>query len=163
MIETTPSLGFTEAINAAASKIFQIKGRSRRSEFWWTHMIVYLLSTALTPVPIFGGILNLLVIPLKIRRLHDTGRSAWWWGIGALIKISFVVYILYSSAKLALNGYEFEDYDSFVFEYIVLKGILFIGAIAIYDVFLLILCCIDSDKGENKYGPSPKYIDKEIV
>ena len=49
MIETTPTLGFSEAINAAASKIFQIKGRSRRSEFWWTHMIVYITTVTLTP------------------------------------------------------------------------------------------------------------------
>ena len=150
MIETTPSLGFSEAINAAASKIFQIKGRSRRSEYWWTHLIVYLLSVALTPL--FGSILSLLVIPLKIRRLHDTGRSAWWWGAGALIKTGFVIYILYSSA---MSGYDFENYDSFVLDSLLLNCIVFFFFVAIYDVLLLILCCIDSDKGENKYGPSP--------
>ena len=30
-------------------------------------------------------------------------------------------------------------------------------------IVLLILCCIDSEKEENKYGPSPKYVEKEII
>lgn len=73
MAIATPSLGFVEALNAATSKIFQMKGRSRRSEFWWTQLLVIISGILLTPI--IGNILSLLTIPLKVRRLHDVGRS----------------------------------------------------------------------------------------
>ena len=73
-----PSLGFSEAVNKAASDIFKFEGRSRRSEYWWSMVIVSLVGIVLTPL--FGFVLNLLTIPLTFRRLHDTGRSGWWWG-----------------------------------------------------------------------------------
>ena len=161
MIETTPTLGFSEAINAAASKIFQIKGRSRRSEFWWTHMIVYITTVTLTPF--VGSILSMLTIPLKIRRLHDTGRSGWWWGVGALIKVCFFISILYDAAMLAMNGHDVTEYETIFMNTVVLKYILFLMGIAIYDIIFLILCCFDSETTENKYGPSPKYVEKDII
>ncbi len=165
MIEATPSLEFSKAINLAASRIFECKGRSRRSEFWWTQLLVYIATIALTPF--VGSILRILTIPLTIRRLHDTGRSGWWWGFGALLKFAFVIYILYSIAKVALGGYDFttidEDFNNIPESeiFLVIKFVIGIIIIAIYDIVLLILCCIDSDKGENKYGPSPKYVAEE--
>ena len=161
MIETTSPLGFSEAINAAASKIFQIKGRSRRSEFWWTHMIVYITTVTLTPF--VGSILSILTIPLKIRRLHDTGRSGWWWGVGALIKVFLFISLFYDAVMLAINGYDVTEYETIFMNTLVLKYILIVMCIGIYDIIFLILCCFDSEPTENKYGPSPKYIEKEII
>lgn len=45
-IIASPQLGFSEALNASTSKIFQFTGRSRRSEFWWTQVLVFLVSPA---------------------------------------------------------------------------------------------------------------------
>ena len=70
------SLNFSEAVNRATNRIFQISGRARRSEYWWTMLLVLIVSMA---VPFAGVLLNLLTIPLTFRRLHDTGRSGWWW------------------------------------------------------------------------------------
>ena len=70
----TPSLTFSEATNKATNDIFKISGRSRRSEFWWTMGVVYLVNVFLTPF--IGTILSLLAIPLKIRRLGDMCHSA---------------------------------------------------------------------------------------
>ena len=89
----TPSLTFSEATNKATNDIFKISGRSRRSEFWWTMGVVYLVNVFLTPF--IGTILSLLAIPLKIRRLHDVGKSGWWWGWGFIIKyLALWVFIL---------------------------------------------------------------------
>ena len=164
MIKTTPSLEFSNAINLAASRIFVCKGRSRRSEFWWTQLLVYIATIALTPF--VGSILRILTIPLTIRRLHDTGRSGWWWGFGAILKFAVVIFILYSIAKVALSGYDLatidKDFNIFEYEiYLVIKIIIGIIIVAVYDIVLLILCCIDSDKEENEYGQSPKYVTEE--
>lgn len=42
---------------------------------------------------------------------------------------------------------------------ILLKYGIFMLIISVYQIILLILCCLDSEQFENQYGPSPKYID----
>lgn len=93
MTKATPSLEFSNAINLAASRIFECKGRSRRSEFWWTQLLVYIATIALTPF--VGSILRILTIPLTIRRLHDTGRSGWC-GVLVLYLSLLLLYIYYT-------------------------------------------------------------------
>ena len=55
-----------------------------------------------------------------------------------------------------LVGYE----DQLVMTLILKYGVYSI-AIAIYQVILLVLCCLDSEQVENKYGSSPKYTETE--
>lgn len=80
-IEAKPMLSFTEALKESTSNVFRFTGRARRSEYWWTMLVVCLAEFILN----FCGILSVLniflslaVIPLTFRRLHDTGRSGWW-------------------------------------------------------------------------------------
>ena len=104
MVTTTPSLGFVEALNASTKKIFQMKGRSRRSEFWWTQLLVIILTIFLTPI--VGCILSLLTIPLKVRRLHDIGKSGWWLAINILLNVFlFIVFCFYKFRRLRLHQF----------------------------------------------------------
>ena len=153
MIQVTPSLGFSDAINASISKIFQFQGRSRRSAFWWTQLLVYIVSFILTPI--VGILLDLLTIPLTFRRLHDTGRSGWWWGIGALLKLAFIIFFGYDCIMTIMNSQQIIN--------LLLKYGIFAIVIGIYQIVLLILCCFDSEQFENKYGASPKYVDDTNV
>ena len=82
-----PQLSIGEALKAACNKIFQFNGRSRRSEFWWTALVVIIIC-AITHDTI-SWLMNLLMIPITFRRLHDTGRSGWWWGAGIIATYGF--------------------------------------------------------------------------
>lgn len=68
----SPMLNFGEAIERAANNLLNINGRSRRSEFWWTMLVVAISFM----IPCISSIVILLTIPLTIRRLHDTGLGA---------------------------------------------------------------------------------------
>lgn len=72
---TTPSLDLGDAVKQAFNRAFEFKGRSRRSEYWWTMLLVYAIDVFVLPL---GWIAHLATIPLTVRRLHDTGRSGWW-------------------------------------------------------------------------------------
>lgn len=157
MVTTTPSLGFVEALNASTKKIFQMKGRSRRSEFWWTQLLVIILTIFLTPI--VGCILSLLTIPLKVRRLHDIGKSGWWLAINILLNVFLfiVMCVALFNFFVSINS---DDYDyinliSFLLQYIIFALIAWI-----YNLILLIFYCMDSKPGTNAYGPSPKYIEE---
>lgn len=82
-----PQLSIGEALKAACNKIFQFNGRSRRSEFWWTALVVLIIN-AITQDTI-SWLMYLLMIPITFRRLHDTGRSGWWWGAGIIATYGF--------------------------------------------------------------------------
>ncbi|MBC8292715.1 MAG: DUF805 domain-containing protein [Proteobacteria bacterium] len=69
----------------ALKKYAQFKGRSRRSEFWWFAAVNNLVLLMLVVVENSGLLAALyllaVLIPgsaVQVRRLHDTGRSAWW-------------------------------------------------------------------------------------
>lgn len=157
-----PQLGFSEAINAATSKIFQFTGRSRRSEYWWTMLLVFLISLVLTPL--VGFFFDLATIPLTFRRLHDIGRSGWWYGCCVILKVGFFLNIIFDIIISCVNadnlqGYEDEFGASLLLKYGLWWLAIFIYQIVlfIYQIVLFIFYCSDSEVGENDYGASPKY------
>jgi uncharacterized membrane protein YhaH (DUF805 family) len=166
----TPSLGLSEALSKATSNIFKFEGRSRRSEFWWTILIVYLVNIVLTPFA--GFVLDILTIPLAFRRLHDTGRSGWWWGGCAILQGIMCLVLLFDLAIYFLKtismmhdsydvgSYEEYSYNGFFFPFM-LKYLIFFVLILIYKIVLLVYYCTDSEPFENIYGESPKYVLKE--
>ncbi|WP_108263105.1 DUF805 domain-containing protein [Mangrovicoccus ximenensis] len=110
-----------EDMIAAFRKVFlrnyaTFAGRASRSEFWWYVLAVFLLNIVVNLIdafavsPLLGmpgetGILSALLglalilpgLAVSSRRLHDTGRSAWWlllWLIpliGMLVLIYFYI------------------------------------------------------------------------
>ena len=40
-------LSFQDALSLATKRIFETKGRSRRSEFWWAMLVAYFISNFL--------------------------------------------------------------------------------------------------------------------
>lgn len=159
MAIATPSLGFVEALNAATSKIFQMKGRSRRSEFWWTQLLVIISGILLTPI--IGNILSLLTIPLKVRRLHDVGRSGWWVAISLILNIFSFIFVCAITIKYFVSAIYSNYFD---FSASLLLNYLVFGIIVwIYNIIMLVFYCMDSKPDTNAYGPSPKYVEEAKV
>ena len=89
------------AINKAFKNYLNFSGRSNRSEFWYfflfillanalTHFIdTYILGYHSEEMGIVNGIFFLVTaipqISIIIRRLHDTGKSGWWFLISFTI------------------------------------------------------------------------------
>ena len=161
MAIATPSLGFVEALNATTSKIFQMKGRSRRSEFWWTQLLVIISGIQLTPI--IGNILSLLTIPLKVRRLHDVGRSGWWVAISVILNIFFFILICATTIKYFVLAIYSDYFDFSALISLLLKFLVFCIIVWIYNIILLIFYCMDSKPDTNAYGPSPKYVEEAKV
>lgn len=157
-IIATPQLGFSEALNASTRKIFQFTGRSRRSEFWWTQILVFLVSIILTPLAGFAA--DILTIPLIFRRLHDIGRSGWWYGVLFILKALFFVCLIFDVVLVVINTNHLQDYEEEVAFAMLTKYLVWIGFITMYQILLLVFFCTDSEQEENGYGESPKY--KEV-
>lgn len=171
-----PQLGFTEALSAAWNKIAQFNGRSRRSEYWWTYLAYFVTSIIFSFVPIIGNIVTILfglvIIPITFRRLHDTGRSGWWYGVSIIGSLLFSVYliiqiIIIGTISISTDMSELSSMsDNEIIENILTSATIsyiFFGLLVgiVYNIIVLVFLCQDSQKGENKYGPSPKYVDMD--
>lgn len=148
------TLTFPEAIQLAVSRFFEFEGRSRRSEYWWVILALLVLSVII-PIGVF--VFDLIVAPLTFRRLHDTGRSGWWYGVFLILRyLTFVGLFIYMGFALLTLGNIFELVLS-----LLSVGFGWMSLIVLYRVVLLVFLCQDSCPGENKYGPSPKYVQEQ--
>lgn len=105
-------MGPTQAISSVFSQYAGFSGRARRAEYWWFALfsvVVLGVAAAIDSAtglafennfvgPIYIVIALALIIPsiaVTFRRLHDTGRSGWWWllsllcGVGGIILLVF--------------------------------------------------------------------------
>ena len=116
-------------IDCLTKKYACFSGRARRQEYWLFVLFniiagiiigviagVLVSVTNVTAFAYLGTIYNLAVLipglAVLFRRLHDTGRSGWWWLLAFIPIIGWIV--------------------------------------------LIVFCCIDSQPGDNQYGPNPK-------
>nr|WP_297350710.1 DUF805 domain-containing protein [uncultured Caldimonas sp.] len=124
----------------ALKHCFDFSGRARRKEYWyfllvWVFVCVVLQfvlnvlevlsdpagSGWLEGLQLVLGMFSLVYfmaafiasISVAVRRLHDTGRSGWWWLITLVPLLGLLIFLLF--------------------------------------------VCEDSERGANRYGPSPKY------
>ncbi len=74
---------FIAAIRSCLTQYVEFQGRASRQEFWWFTLFVTLVTTALAYISKEAASVFLLATLLPFlaagaRRLHDTGKSAWW-------------------------------------------------------------------------------------
>jgi uncharacterized membrane protein YhaH (DUF805 family) len=143
------TLSLNEAIRKSTNRIFQLTGRSRRSEYWWTIFVVSLIGLVATPL--VGVVLNLLTIPLTFRRLHDTGRSGWWWGI------RFVGYFIFICLFIGDIMVIFTEPSLEKLYSLLLKQAFWMIGFVVYHIVFIVILCLDGDQGINEYGESEKY------
>lgn len=159
-----PQLTFTEALNEAKGKLTDWKGRSRRSEFWWCALAVFIASFVLGFIPLLGQLLSLLLalimIPISMRRLHDTGRSGWW--LLAMIVVSGAYsFIILNAMVSAIDGNTDRMLEKML-ETIANPVTLILWLLSvILSITLLVFFCQDSKPEPNKWGDSPKYVEDD--
>ena len=84
-------------------------GRARRAEFWQFVLVNFIIGVILGIVDtaiksqILGGIYDLAILlpalAVLTRRLHDTGRSAWWLLLYIVIIIGWIVLIVFAALE----------------------------------------------------------------
>lgn len=97
-------MGFVQAIRSCFRQYATFSGRAPRSEYWYFALFAVLVCVPLSVInPVLGAIALLpLVIPcisVEVRRLHDTDRSGWWFWIGLVPLIGFVLKLIWYCGK----------------------------------------------------------------
>ena len=100
-------MNFIGATKICLKKYFIFSGKASRSEFWYFFLFLIILNLVCLFIdliigydieelgPVTSLYILLFIIPLisaSSRRLHDTGRSGWWYllvltGIGSILLV----------------------------------------------------------------------------
>lgn len=109
-------MGFQDAVRSCFSKYVTFSGRAPRSEFWYFvlfgvigSIILGVIDTMLFPPEattdtgplssIFGLLILLPHLSVTVRRLHDLDRSGWWWWLGLIPLIGWIILIVWYATK----------------------------------------------------------------
>jgi len=131
-------------------------GRARRKEYWMFTLfsIIFSICTSITDLLLYrffdiayptrtqgyvsiaySLIVFLPTLAVSVRRMHDIGKSGW-----------FFVGVIFSFLFFFIAGMTSMTMLTFPFLIIALGGL----------IWILVLLCRDGEPHENKYGPNPK-------
>ncbi|MDC0149425.1 DUF805 domain-containing protein [Candidatus Poseidoniales archaeon] len=113
----TEQIGFVDAAKKALMHNYaNFNGRASRSEYWWFFLFGFL---AVIPAMILDGLTGIVLIDagagisygpfyvltgmgillpgisVMVRRLHDSGRSGWWYFIGLVPCVGFIILLVF--------------------------------------------------------------------
>lgn len=166
---STPSAGFSDSVRSSLGRLTDFKGRTRRSEFWWTILAYYIFVLIVnfilgvifpyTATTIIGIILKFLIFGVTVRRLHDTGKSGWWVGASWIVSAISSIYVMINTDIVIGTDMNMEDIIRFA-STTEPKGLTAINTIL--NFIVIIFCLLDSTPGANRYGESTKYKEIEL-
>jgi uncharacterized membrane protein YhaH (DUF805 family) len=109
-------VGFGEAIKQGLSNGFVYRGRASRSAYWWFNLFFLIAGFALEALIFIPVLMNssgasfalfaitvivfiyldLVLLALLVRRLHDIDRSGWWVFIGLVPFVGQIVLLVFT-------------------------------------------------------------------
>ncbi|MDT8857120.1 DUF805 domain-containing protein [Paracoccaceae bacterium Fryx2] len=110
------NMDFATSVRTCLSKYVTFSGRASRPEFWWFMLFCLLISiaAAIIDAMLFGdftrdvtgpigavvslGVL-LPTVSVTVRRLHDTGRSGWWYWLFLIPVIGTIILIVWLATR----------------------------------------------------------------
>ncbi|QBR91439.1 DUF805 domain-containing protein [Nocardioides euryhalodurans] len=147
-------MSFPDAVQSSLRQYVIWRGRASRSEYWWFYLFTILVSIVTGILESALGTDSLsnlaslaLLLPslaVTVRRLHDSGRSAWWL-LATVVPIVLAILLMFAGLIAVLGRSE---------AWVALFGldiVLGLGAL----VTTVVLMCLPSTPGPNRYGPSP--------
>lgn len=135
-------------------------GRASRSEYWWFVLFTSLISVAIIPLQrVFPTVYNVLAYVFGLglmlpqlgvvwRRLHDIGKSGWWYVGLTIAELLLCIPLLIIIIGLITQG----SGPGTGLGVVALICSLLIVAIGI---LLIVWYCQPSQKGPNRYGEEP--------
>ena len=97
-------MSFVEAITSVLSQYANFNGRARRSEYWYYVLAYAIISAVLNALAQYSSIFTVLsgifglalicpTLAVAVRRLHDIGKSGWYY-LFALIPLVGAIILL---------------------------------------------------------------------
>ena len=96
------SLNFMEILRLYFVRYTDFRTRSRRSEYWWIVLFTSLVSNILATIFPEAACIWILItfvptLALTVRRLHDMGKSGWFYLVGLIPLVGTILLLIWLS------------------------------------------------------------------
>ena len=100
-------VGFADAVRGAFAHPLTLRGRASRSAFWWFQLLAVIAYAVVSVISdrstVAGIILDIIIgvpmlvanIALAVRRLHDSDHTGWWWWIGFVPLVGWIISLVF--------------------------------------------------------------------
>lgn len=100
MYPETQSVPFVDAVKLYFTRFTDFGTRSRRSEYWWVCLFNFIVGFIIGMIiPDLSWIWSLITLvptlALCVRRLHDTGRSGWFYLLILIPLVGSIILIVF--------------------------------------------------------------------
>lgn len=147
-----------------ATALFSFEGRLRRSHFWIGFIILFGVSIVVGWLPVIGFLISIALIwpnvAIAVKRLHDMGKTGWFvlapYAIGIVLAIAAFAMVM---SSIVASGGSADYYEDNPMAALAIAGpALALGGLSLIVglAFLLWIGLVDSEKGQNRFGPNPK-------
>lgn len=151
---------FSDAVKLFFKNFKNFKGRSTASEYWYAVLFQIMVSSVISWVSFFSsvqvvisGIYSLIMFlpmaALTIRRLHDIGKSGWWYVAPCIFSVFFMI-----MAIIMIDVENEYETLSAVLGFILMFGTVYL----VFGILMLIWTCQPSQPFTNKWGPSAQHL-----
>lgn len=125
------------------------KGRARREEYWMFTLFNFLISMVLI-IPFF-----LVGIPLALEGGYSDNSEEYTFILALVPVILYGLFILLPNLAVTVRRFHDTGKSGWLYFVLCITGLIpYIGFIA--NIYNFVVCCTDSQYGENKWGPNPK-------
>lgn len=166
-----PEVGMGEALMMGLARVREFASRSRRSEFWWFMLVFLIVKWAVGFVlqlwsfkadSVAECLLWLVPLALTVRRLHDSGHSGCWVYVSYVLGCAVQLLGTFSPVYDIVLRMGHATTPDKVMKYVQDPWFMSYTGISLLwmlvSLVVIVMCCLDSQKGANRYGESPKYV-----
>ena len=143
-------MGMMNYVRLSKAKGFSFDGRSQRAEFWWVQLYYQILNLGLCIAITFG-----FGVYAVGRRIAENGGVAVPESQSILTSILFAIlaivwlgFLLYRTLPVTIRRLHDVGIPGWVY--------LIVWLLGLSGIFMLVVGCIDGERGQNKYGMNPK-------
>jgi uncharacterized membrane protein YhaH (DUF805 family) len=154
-------MGFGQAFSTCMRKYVNFTGRARRSEYWWFYLAICLIMTPfaiaflIAFIPAAEDLINLLEDGQTPTAQMFIDNVDWDQLVGPVLLFGGV-WLIFVLPNLAVTARRLHD--------IGLTGWLMLVSLVPYvgGAALIVMCVIDSQARENRWGPDPKADERQL-
>ena len=109
-------MNFTTSVTTCLTKYVTFSGRATRSEYWWFILFSIVVQVIVAAVAGHDSAISMLAdlalllpgLAAGSRRLHDTGRTAWWLLLFLVPLIGWIILVIFLVQPTKSEGDRFE-------------------------------------------------------
>lgn len=108
------NMDMIEACKNFWTRYAEFDGRSRRSEYWWSQLMLFVISSVLGATIVAPLACLIPAIAISVRRLHDIGKSGWYVLFALIPLVGAVMLIIWACQEGTIGRNQYGEDPKYI-------------------------------------------------